>query len=109
MYSDGDRVVQQRGNRTAGGAYAEYGVVAGQTDVAGTIKFQSAPITDVGVSGWTNECLLAIIEDRLTDFQSNFPCLENHIALEACKAARLALEYRTLLRRKRGVEGKNVI
>ena len=107
MYSDGSRVVQQIGERTCGGAYANFRIVDGER-VLVEIPFQSAPIPDVGVQGATNECLLAIVLDRLNSFQTQFPCVENQIAIDACKAALAALEYRTHLGVKRGVEGKCV-
>ncbi len=118
MYSDGDRIVQQMGERTKGGACAHYQVVAAQVaEVPGDdrfrtleeIRFQSAPIPDVGVQGVTNECLLAIVADRLQSFQNgDFPCEENAEALEATRLALRALEKRTADRRARGVDGQSV-
>lgn len=109
MYSDGNRVVQQIGDRTVGGAYANYQIVnMGGEDVLETIRFQYDTIPNIGVVGATNECLLAIVLDRLEAFQIQFPCVENEIAINGCRAALKALEYRTQLRLQRGVEGKCV-
>lgn len=108
MYSDGNRLVDRVGPNTTGGACAHYKIMD-NNKVLVDIPFQSAPIPDVGVEGATNECLLAIVIDRLQSFQSGgFSCPENEIALNSCKAALAALEYRTTLRQNRGVEGKNV-
>lgn len=108
MYSDGNRVVQQVGDRTAGSAYAQYRVVTGSdAKEIGAIAFQHDTIPNVGVVGWTNECLLAVVVDRLTAFQTTYSCAENDIAIRACEAALRALEYRTELRRARGVEGQH--
>ncbi|QDU34262.1 hypothetical protein KS4_23280 [Poriferisphaera corsica] len=117
MYSDGSRVVRQVGERTAGGAYAKYqivnyevpdGATPDDKSVLAFIPFQHDVIPKVGVVGATNECLLAIVIDRLEAFQSNgFGCVENEIALNACKSALKVLEYRTELRKQRNVEGKH--
>lgn len=73
-----------------------------------TIRFQSDTIPNIGPEGVTNECLLRIVEDRLGCYQKGgFDSPENAIALNAVRAARQALEYRTLLRQQRGVEGKH--
>lgn len=107
MYSDGSRVVQQVGGRTAGGAFAHYRIVDGDK-VLVDIPFQHDTIPKVGVVGATNETMLAIVIDRLNSFQQGgYPCQENEIALDACKAALAALEYRTQLRIQRQVEGQH--
>ncbi len=110
MYSDGNRIVQQAGERTAGGAYYEYHIVEeigrDQTRLLESIEFQSAPIAEVGVQGVTNECLLAIVADRLQEFQhGSHPCDENLEALHHIRDALAALERRTAARKMRGVEG----
>lgn len=75
-----------------------------------TIKFQKGPIQEVGVNGCQVEDLLNIIIDRLQDFQGgNFPCIENQQALSHCRTSLEWLEYRTDMRRKRGVEGKSTL
>lgn len=107
MYSDGYRTVQQVGERTAGSAYAQFRVIDSAGTEIGKVAFQHDTIPAVGVVGWTNECLLAVIMDRLQSFQTTFPCAENDIAYKACAAALRALEYRTELRKARGVEGSH--
>lgn len=109
MYSDGNRIVQQVGERTSGGAYAEFRVIDGFNNEIGNINFQHNTISDVGVVGWTNECLLAVVADRLQSFQDGpFPCEENQIALESVKRALFILEKRTADRKNRGVEGQHI-
>lgn len=114
MYADAYRRVERVEDPTAGGAFAKYRVVIGDgiktvKAVLGEIEFQPDTIPNVGIKGWTNECLLAVVSDRLTSFQSSeFACPENAIAISAIDAALAALELRTKLRKDRGVEGKHV-
>lgn len=71
------------------------------------IEFQQGGIQESGVNGVTNEALLAVVRDRLEGFQAgDFACLENQIALDHVIAAMAILKYRTLERKKRGVEGQ---
>jgi len=56
-------------------------------------------------SGITDEQLLEILIDRSEYFQTKLPCPENEIALDCLKAALRAKQYRTELRRAKGVEG----
>lgn len=71
-----------------------------------TLDFQNGPIKEVGVNGVTHEALLAILVDRLEDFQSGaFACRENAIALTKLQEAQMWLLERTRGRMKRGVEG----
>lgn len=72
------------------------------------ISFQNGPITENGVNGISNEALLAIVEDRLTGFQSGqFACRENAVALTKIQEAMMWLQRRTIDRVKRNVEGTN--
>jgi len=72
----------------------------------GRLAFQPNTIPEVGVKGFTNECVLAIVRERLTEFQSGpFPCQENKAALAAVEDALRWLEKRTASRVERGVEG----
>lgn len=113
MYSDGYRVVHKIGPTTAGGATAEFDVVEHSRDVLGsvervlgTLKFQHDTIPAVGVKGWTNECVLAVVRARLREFQAGpYECYENGIALDHVEKALAALELRTSNRVARGVEG----
>lgn len=70
------------------------------------IVFQNGPIQQLGVNGITQEVLLAIIQDRLESFQAGlWACEENGKALEAVRQAQHWLQFRTLKRMARGVEG----
>jgi len=73
------------------------------------ILFQNGPIPETGVNGVTQEVLLAIVQDRLQCFQDGpYACEENGKALEAVKVAQHWLQFRTLKRMARGVEGTHV-
>lgn len=72
------------------------------------LLFQNGPIPSAGVNGVTQEVLLAIVQDRLEAFQAGpFACEENGRALAAVKEAQHWLQFRTLKRMARGVEGTN--
>lgn len=73
------------------------------------IHFQNGPIPENGVNGITSEALLAVVIDRLRGFQSGpFACDENAQALVNAKQSLHWLQQRTIQRRRRGVEGKNI-
>ena len=70
-------------------------------------KFQNGGIQEVGVNGVTHEALLAVVIDRLEQFQAgSYPSLHNDQALLFAKLALNALHQRTAERMKRGVEGQ---
>lgn len=70
------------------------------------ILFQNGPIGEVGVNGITHEALLAILIDRMRDFQAGpYACRENAIALTKMEEAQMWLLQRTKNRMDRGVEG----
>lgn len=75
-----------------------------------SIRFQNGPAVEPsGFNGFTNEALLAIVEDRLEKFQEGqFKCRENAIALTHLQECLLWLGKRTADRKKRGVEGQIV-
>jgi hypothetical protein len=74
--------------------------------VATNIDFQNGPIAESGINGVSNEALLAIVEDRLADFQSGlYSCRETAIALMKIQEAMMWLQKRTRNRVARGVEG----
>ena len=78
-------------------------------DVFGRIKFQNGPVKEFGVNGCHQEDLLAIVIDRLKNFQSgDLACRENAIALTKIEEAMHWLNHRTNERIKRGVEGTTV-
>ncbi len=92
-----------------GGACHEYIIdVPGQVKPTVHISFQNGPIKEVGVNGISQEALLAVVEDRLTYFQSGpFACRENALALTYLQNAMMWLQKRTRDRMARGVEGTN--
>jgi len=70
------------------------------------ITFQCGPIQEVGRNGIHNEDLIAIVIDRLRDFQkTEFVCRENALAITKLEEALLWLNERTRGRMLRGVEG----
>lgn len=101
-----------------GGACHHYAIAYPQYNDAGdggpvgevrtAISFQNGPIAEHGINGITNEALLAIVEHRLSGFQSGeFACEANQTALDGVRAALSALHRRTRERAARGVEGTN--
>lgn len=71
-----------------------------------TLYFQKGPIDEHGINGITNEALLAVVLDRLRDFQSGpFVCKENACAITHLEEAMHWLHARTRERVARGVEG----
>jgi len=117
IYTDGKRSCWSDGNPIESGNLARYRVYevklgsdpSENEPLLHKIDFQPAPIPEVGVIGVTNECLLAIVEDRLRCFQAGpFPCEENAIAREHVIEALKQLTKRTEDRERRGVEGKHV-
>jgi hypothetical protein len=89
----------------SGGASHEYRATLpdGQATL---IKFQNGPINEAGVNGLTHEVLLAIVVDRMRDFQRGaYACRENAIALTKLEEAQHWLHARTRGRVARGVEG----
>ena len=91
-----------------GGACDSYLVTAPGCMNAVLLPFQRGPITEEnGPNGYTMEALLAIVADRLGDFQAGpFPCDDNQVALGHVQGALAALHARTLDRATRSVEGK---
>jgi len=80
-----------------------YTVVADNV-VKETIRFHSGNSTIP--NGLTNEVLLAILIDRLEQFQaSQMACEYNADALAMLKLADTSLKQRSLDRQRRGVEG----
>ena len=99
----------------SGGAKCRYDVVnfnqaPADRTIECRLQFQEGPIDGIfGVNGITNESLLAIVEDRLADFQRGpFPCKDNEFALFCVRHALSALADRRSDRRERGVLGKCV-
>lgn len=92
-------------NPGPGGAFHSYHVECGGMPFV-VIDFQNGAIKEVGVNGVTHEVLLAIVRDRLEDFQKGpYACTENAVALHYVVAAQLALEKRTKRRTEQGIEG----
>jgi hypothetical protein len=97
----------------AGGAHHMY-EISGYTGLSGAesvlIEFQNGPIPEAGVNGVTHEVLLAIVIDRLRSFQNGpYACKENACALTKLEEAQHWLQYRTIKRMRRGVEGTHTV
>ncbi len=98
----------------AGGAFTKYDITGPSKQHVGVgmvpsfglnMKFQDGPVA-AGVNGITNEVLLAVLESRLTGFQSGrFAHPKNAEALQYIRSAMFALKSRTQERQERGVEG----
>lgn len=68
------------------------------------VRFQSGSPEKVGVNGLHNEQVLAMVIERLENFQASpLACESNKIALDHLKAAQEALLSRTKDRVERGV------
>jgi hypothetical protein len=98
-----------------GGACHEYKVmdipmVDQDSVVYASIIFQNGPVKEFGINGCHQEDLLAIVIDRLENFQKGpFACRENALALTKIQEAMHWLNHRTNDRNQRGVEGTNTI
>lgn len=93
----------------SGGAHHDY-AITGLPDGSVRIVFQNGPIAEVGVNGLTHEVLLAIVADRLRDFQKGpFATRYNALALTHIEEAQNWLNRRTLERMRRGVEGTHTV
>lgn len=84
---------------------SKYTVFVG-TEEPRAIEFQSGLPSEVGVNGFTNEQLIAIICDRLRTWNAGpFSCRENSVAMTHLETALMWLNKRTIERQARGVEG----
>lgn len=93
----------------SGGAHHDY-AINGLPDGSVRIRFQNGPIQEAGVNGLTHEVLLAIVADRLRDFQKGpFATRYNALALTHIEEAQNWLNRRTLERMRRGVEGTHTV
>lgn len=93
----------------AGNASHTYGIQYGGPSDVCRIQFQHGPR---GIAGSTpgvfDDDLLAIVDDRLSGFQSGpYACQENADALNLVRAAREALGLRVARRVSQGVLGVN--
>lgn len=108
IYRDQHLEVVRRGPTTPGPAIADYDVISRRPPYpsVGCVHFQHDTVLNVGIVGMTNECLLAMVIDRLRCFQSGpFACEENATALAHLELALEELHLRTARRQARGVEG----
>lgn len=98
-----------------GGACHEYLMVLeasadGSCKGALKIRFQNGPIKECGFNGFSQEALLAIVEDRMKSFQAGpYACRENAIALTKIQEAMHWMHHRTRERLARGVEGTGTV
>lgn len=89
------------------GSFPNYSVFSSNGEADVILRFQDGPILEVGINGVTNEALLAIVIDRLRDFQAgDFSCRENALALTHIETGLLWLHKRTADRIGRNVEGR---
>ena len=58
--------------------------------------------------GTTNEEIISVLIDRMLTLNKKHPCVENEKVLLCLKDALTYLEIRTLKRKNRNVEGKNI-
>ncbi len=80
--------------------------LAAHPDHAVWIKFQNGLVKEHGINGITNESLIAVVMDRLEQFQQGeFACMENNSAVSNLAGAMYWLQCRTRDRVNRGVEG----
>jgi hypothetical protein len=93
----------------AGGACHEYKATL-PNGAETAISFQNGPINEAGVNGITHEVLIAVVVDRMRDFQRGpYACRENALALTKLEEAQQWLQARTRARMVRGVEGTHTV
>lgn len=74
------------------------------------IHFQEGPVAEVGVNGVFMEDVIAIVIDRLQQYQATeFSCRENSIAITKLEESLMWLNKRTTNRHRRGVHGRSLI
>lgn len=72
----------------------------------GILHFQNGLVSQKGVNGTTNECVLQALINRLKELnEGEFRCKENSCAITHLQEALLWLNERTRERTARGVEG----
>ncbi len=102
--------VMATGDTGPGGARHSYELrVTHDLALVGTLRFQKGPRGGVNSTpGVTEAAVLAVIRDRLEDFQAGpYPSEEGQCALDAVIDAMWWLERRADNRAERGVLGKN--
>ena len=73
------------------------------------LRFQNGPVKDNAANGLTDEALIAVVIDRLQQFQKGpCSCRENALAITKLEEAQHWLHHRTRDRKARGVEGQVV-
>lgn len=106
---DRQPVLFAMGNPTIAGAEQDYVIRVRHAVEGRGPAFEETPIRFVSLEAddITNEALLAIVKDRLEDFQAGaFPCQENEDALAGVNHALKSLHARTLDRIARGVKSQ---
>ena len=71
-------------------------------------KVGDSDVLTMIANGTTNEEVLEVLIDRITNLNSKFPCRENTMAIEKLDEALMWLNKRTQDRLKRNVEGKHL-
>lgn len=90
------------------GSLANYAIGANPEDTMPVqiVAMQEGTFNETGINGFTIENLLAVVIDRLKQFQdSDFKCQENKMAIHYAEQALGELNARTNRRIARGVEG----
>jgi hypothetical protein len=89
--------------------YSVYARSHGEWQKTVQLRFHAGDLTPAGPNGLTNEVLLAVVLDRLRQFQAGpMACRENSKAAEKVEEALHWLAARTRERASRGVEGRVV-
>lgn len=88
-------------------SYNTFSVKNVNTDeVLQTVRFQSGPVKEVGINGIANEDAIAMVIERLTNFQdTEFRCEENEEAIKHLEFALISLRKRTNRRTINGILG----
>lgn len=72
-----------------------------------TFTIQSGPIKEFGVNGCQIDDVIRWAKDKVSEFNTAFPCRENSLAITKLDEALLWLYERKRVREVRGVEGFN--
>lgn len=73
-----------------------------------TFTIQSGPVLEFGVNGVQIDEVIRWAKTKIEEFNKNFPCRENSVAITKLDEALLWLYERKRLRELRSVEGRNI-
>lgn len=105
IYEDGIGLVAHRVHEIMGGEVdnTTYHYEIDGGSVSKRIDFQQGFFKEVGVNGFTNEVLIAVVKDRLERLNETLPSDYNQVAIEALGLALDSLEKRIVDRTERNV------